>query len=241
NEFDYYKGIDYKIDVIYEDDDIIACNKPAGLLSQKSKDNDISINEYIVSYLIKEKGYSLEEYRTFHPSVSNRLDYNTTGVILAAKTLKGQQNLSHALKYHELEKYYICICVGEVKEEITLSAQLSKDTDNNKVTISDNRDGNIMTKIFPIRSNSDISLLKIQLLTGKTHQIRAHLAHIGHPIIGDMKYGYKEVNELYRQKYGIITQALHSYTTYYDNKNITAPLPDALQRLIEEEYGNVEL
>lgn len=241
DEYNNYKKIEYNIDVIYEDNDIIACNKPANLLSQKSKADDISINEYIISYLINEKGYSLDDYRLFHPSISNRLDYNTTGVILGAKTLKGQQELSQALKERNITKYYICIVKGCVEKDITLKGSLIKNSKTNKVSINNNdKDSNIETDIKVIANSDATSLLKIHLITGKTHQIRAHLASISHPIIGDIKYGDEEINNHYKSLYKLSTQALHSYITIYNNIEIKAPLPNVINRIIEEEYGNLE-
>ncbi len=238
--YNYLRSLDYNIDVIYEDDDIISVNKPAGILSQKSKSEDISINEYLISYLINEKGYSIHDYMTFHPSVSNRLDYNTTGVILAAKTLKGQQNLSFALKHRTIDKYYLCIVAGRVEAEMTLKGSLIKDEKTNKVYIRDDNSDDIITKIDPIRYNDNVSLLKIHLITGKTHQIRAHLASVGHPVIGDVKYGDNRQNNIYKKKYNIDSQALHSYITEYEGIKIVAPLPDKMYNLIKEEYGDVE-
>lgn len=238
-EYEYLKGINYSLDVLYEDDDIIACNKPAMMLSQKSNPDDISINEHILSYLINEKGYSLEEYRVFHPSVSNRLDYNTTGIILAAKTLQGQQKMSLALKNRTINKLYVALVEGKLDKEITLNGTFTKDEENNKVTIINNNSDNVITCISPIASNDNISLVKIHLITGKTHQIRAHLASISHPIIGDMKYA-GEAYKLHKDKYNITSQMLHSYITEYDGIEIKAPIPDNMNRIIEEEYGNLE-
>ena len=240
SEYEHLKDINYSLDVIYEDDDIIACNKPAMMLSQKSNPDDISINEYILSYLINEKGYSLEEYRVFHPSVSNRLDYNTTGIILAAKTLQGQQKLSLALKNRTIDKFYIALVEGKLDNEITLNGTFTKDEDNNKVTIINDNSNNVITCISPIASNDNISLIKIHLITGKTHQIRAHLASISHPIIGDMKYAGENAYKLHKDKYNITSQMLHSYITEYDGIEIKAPVPDNMNRIIEEEYGNLE-
>jgi len=241
DEYEYYKKLDYNIHVIYEDDDIIALNKPANLLSQKSKASDISINEYIISYLINEKGYSLDNYRLFHPSISNRLDYNTTGVILGAKTLKGQQELSLALKERTISKYYICIVKGYVEKDIKLKGNLTKDNKNNKVSINNSENEyNIETHIEVIANSKKTSLLKIHLITGKTHQIRAHLASINHPIIGDIKYGDEKINNYYKDLYKLSSQALHSYITIYNNIEIKAPLPKIMRRIIEEEYGNLE-
>lgn len=240
-EYDYYKSIDYNLDVIYEDDNIICCNKPCNMLSQKSEADDISINEHILSYLINEKSYSLEEYRVFHPSISNRLDYNTTGVILAAKTLKGQQELSKALKDRTINKYYIALVKGNVSKNLHLKGYLEKNSKTNTVTVNNNdKDTNIETDIKVIARSERISLLKIHLITGKTHQIRAHLSSVNHPIIGDIKYGDDKINSFYKKNYNLKSQALHSYITEYNDIKIKAPLPEVINKIIEDEYGNLE-
>ncbi len=241
DEYNYLKRLNYNLDVIYEDDNIIACNKPADMLSQKSKASDISINEYILSYLINERNYSIEDYRLFHPSISNRLDYNTTGVILGAKTLQGQQELSLALKERTIDKYYICIVKGKVAKDILLKGSLTKNKRTNMVKIiADGNEPQIETDIKVISSNNDISLLRIHLITGKTHQIRAHLSSINHPIIGDIKYGDNKINNYYKDKYNLNSQALHSYITIYKEIEIKAPLPEVMKQIIEDKYGNME-
>ena len=241
DEYNYLKRLNYNLDVIYEDDNIIACNKPAYMLSQKSKASDISINEYIISYLINERNYSIEDYRLFHPSISNRLDYNTTGVILGAKTLQGQQELSLALKERTIDKYYICIVKGKVAKDILLKGSLTKNKRTNMVKIiADENEPQIETDIKVISSNNDISLLRIHLITGKTHQIRAHLSSINHPIIGDIKYGDNKINNYYKDKYNLNSQALHSYITIYKEIEIKAPLPEVMKQIIEDKYGNME-
>lgn len=241
DEYNYLKRLNYNLDVIYEDDNIIACNKPADMLSQKSKASDISINEYIISYLINERNYSIEDYRLFHPSISNRLDYNTTGVILGAKTLQGQQELSLALKERTIDKYYICIVKGKVAKDILLKGSLTKNKRTNMVKIiADENEPQIETDIKVISSNNDISLLRIHLITGKTHQIRAHLSSINHPIIGDIKYGDNKINNYYKDKYNLNSQALHSYITIYKEIEIKAPLPEVMKQIIEDKYGNME-
>ena len=241
DEYNYLKRLNYNLDVIYEDDNIIACNKPADMLSQKSKASDVSINEYIISYLINERNYSIDDYRLFHPSISNRLDYNTTGVILGAKTLQGQQELSLALKERTIDKYYICIVKGKVAKDILLKGSLTKNKRTNMVKIiADENEPKIETDIKVISSNNDISLLRIHLITGKTHQIRAHLSSINHPIIGDIKYGDNKINNYYKDKYNLNSQALHSYITIYKEIEIKAPLPEVMKQIIEDKYGNME-
>lgn len=191
--------------IIYEDEDIIIADKPAGMLTQKSSANDISLNEILNAYI----GYDKDE-ASFTPSVCNRLDRNTSGLVTFAKTLKGAKYLSDAFKRRTVGKYYTCIVSGVIEDDITLSGKLVKDRNSNTVTITDKGgDGaDITTVIHPVCTKGGISRLEIKLITGKTHQIRAHLASIGHPIIGDPKYGDPKINDKYRKNFGITCQML---------------------------------
>ena len=215
-----------KNNIVYEDDNIILVNKPAGVLSQKSKPDDYSLNEMIINYLIVEGKLTTEELETFKPSVCNRLDRNTSGLISFGKSLKGIQELSLGFKERFFDKYYIAVVWGNIKASQAIEGYLVKNEKTNKVKISDRYDSNsnekssyIKTyyeplkhaKIFIDGKPSDISLLKIKLITGKTHQIRAHLASIGHSILGDDKYGNKTKNQYLKKHYKINWQLLHSY------------------------------
>ena len=191
--------------IIYEDNDIIIADKPAGMLTQKSSANDISLNEILNAYIGSDSTEA-----SFTPSVCNRLDRNTSGLVTFAKTLKGAKYLSDAFKKRTVGKYYTCMVSGKITEDITLSGKLLKDSKTNTVSINDKsgKGADITTVIHPVSTKGDISLLEIKLITGKTHQIRAHLASIGHPIIGDAKYGDTAVNDKYRKMYGITCQML---------------------------------
>ena len=204
--------------VIYEDDDVIIINKWANVLSQKAGDNDISVNEYMLSYLYKKGRINDESLKLFKPSVLNRLDRNTTGIIVGGCSLRGSQEISHALKHRTIDKYYLAIVKGRVKDNIKLKAYLYKDEVSNKVTLSDEPDIDRIKQFKPIeteyeviKADDDISLIKVHLITGKTHQIRAHLSYIGHPLIGDMKYGDIDTNRLYKDRYRVKRQMLHAY------------------------------
>lgn len=202
------------IEIIFEDDDILIANKPYNMLSQKASESDLSANERLLGYLIQTNQLSLETFQTFHPSVCNRLDRNTTGILLMGKTLKGTQMLSEQLKDRSAQKYYLAIVNGCVDKEADLEGYLYKDESNNIVKILKEEIPNsnyIHTSYRPIKTSSDLSLIEIHLHTGKTHQIRAHLSSIGHPIIGDYKYGIKEVNDKYYKEYHITHQLLHAY------------------------------
>ena len=160
------------LSIVYEDADMLAANKPANLLSQKASDNDVSANELILGYLIRKGELCLEDFRTFRPSVCNRLDRNTTGLLLAGKSLQGLQMLSEALKTRGIHKYYRAVVLGEVKQETHLKGWLVKNEHKNQVRISQEacEDGEyIETSFVPIHGTKEYTMLEILLITGKSH------------------------------------------------------------------------
>lgn len=219
--FDSHINIDkFKTWIIYEDKDIILINKPYNILSQKAKNNDVSINEYVLEYLYSKNEMSDEMLSSYRPSCVNRLDRNTTGIIIAAKNLKAAQALSKCLKDRTIEKYYKCYVYGDFNKEGLYKAYLSKNEKENIVKITDNKmnidDEYIETEYTLANSgiNEDsISEVMVHLITGKSHQIRAHISYLGFPIIGDTKYGNKEINKKYKAKH----QLLHAYKIVFPN------------------------
>ena len=205
-----------EIPVLFENRHILAAAKPAGVLTQKAKDTDVSLNEWLIGYLLATKVVNEDSLHTFKPSVCNRLDRNTSGLVICAKTLAGAQEMARLLKSRELHKYYRLLVKGQITESARLEGCLVKDRTNNKVKIhrpepAENITGDrIITYYQPIKSRPDRTLLEVELITGKTHQIRAHLASIGHPLIGDYKYGDRAVNEKYHKKYQVNAQLLHA-------------------------------
>lgn len=202
------------LSVIYENSHVIILNKPAGLLSQKAEINDISLNELLLAYLADNGKITEEELKTFRPAVCNRLDRNTSGLVIAGKTLYGLQTMSKLLHDRELHKYYRCVVKGRISEKQNIKAYLKKDEKTNTVTVYKNKTEDadyIETEYTPVIGNKEITLLEVKLVTGRTHQIRAHLAHIGHPIIGDSKYGDKKCNLEWKKKCKVNSQLLHSY------------------------------
>lgn len=215
------------ISVLYEDKDRVILNKPAGVLSQKARDTDLSLNEWLIGYLLDTGQITAQELRTFKPSVCNRLDRNTSGLVLCGKTLPGTQTLSEAIRKRSISKFYRTICVGKLREEVRLDGYLQKDVCTNKVEILTTDSANrskqnsvqesmketaaISTVCHPLASTDQYTLLEVELITGKTHQIRAHLASIGHPLIGDYKYGNRKVNDALKAQYDLEHQLLHAY------------------------------
>ena len=224
---------DFKKMIVYEDEDVIILNKPKGVLSQKAVESDISLNEMLISYMLEKGEIDEEQLRTFRPSMCNRLDRNTSGLICGGKSLKGLRGLSDMFKSRELGKYYLCIVKGIVEKEEKIEGYLIKDEKTNKVYLAkENRtmstlDRNvdkaslksggvgggvyIATQYKPLKAGEGCTLLEVKLLTGKSHQIRAHLASIGHPIAGDMKYGDEKFNRKVQDLYKVRSQMLFAY------------------------------
>ena len=206
---------DYDLDIIYEDKNIIIINKPAGELSQKAKDSDSSMVEYVISYMLSSKQITQEELQSFKPAICNRLDRNTSGLLIAGKTLTGLQEMARILRERKLDKYYLCIVKGRLSERKEITGYLVKDHINNRVTVSPKKHNDasdyIATEYEPLAYTNEFTLLQVKLITGKSHQIRAHLSSIGHPIIGDFKYGDKAINNQFDRKYSLKAQLLHSY------------------------------
>ena len=244
--YDRLKNLKWEYDepqVIYEDRDIIILNKPVNVLSQIAKLGDVSMNEWLISYLIRSASLSANDLLTVKPAVANRLDRNTSGIILAGKTLTGLRFLSDIIKTRKIEKYYLTIVKGEMKENITAEAYLLKNDSHNTVKIYKEKVQGadyIKTAYEVLKVSVGHSLLRVKLITGKSHQIRAHLSFLGYPVIGDGKYGLKSENTTYRRM-GLNSQFLHSYEikfpevegdfSYLSSKSFKADLPERLKRV----------
>ena len=227
------------LDVIYEDENILLINKPCGMLSQKAAESDVSLVEYITAYLLETGAMTEEDLKTFRPSVCNRLDRNTSGIVIAGKTLGGLQAMGAVLKDRSLHKYYQCIVKGRVETPCRIRGYLRKNPAANQVSVFKDPVPDsqaIETEYIPLSVGSAYTRLQVTLITGRSHQIRAHLASIGRPILGDPKYGDPVLNREIRQKYGVSTQLLHSWKLVMPDavpepcaglagRSFTAPLP----------------
>lgn len=249
------------LEIIYEDDDILVVNKPAGVLSQKAAPEDVSINEEIISHMLRTGQMTRESLRSFHPSVCHRLDRNTSGLLIAGKSLAGLQDMAELIRSRDLGKYYCCLVSGRVEGAETIRGYLTKDEEKNQVYISaekTNGSDYIETRYEPLATNGELTLLWVHLITGRSHQIRAHLASIGHAIAGDGKYGNRTVNTRLYDKYHLKHQLLHCIQltmpkdtlrlAAISGKSFRAPLPPVFAWILREEkitdkvdaHGNLE-
>lgn len=226
------------IPILYEDAHVLLVSKPAGILSQKAKACDLSLNEWFVGYLLERGEATAQSLRMFRPSVCNRLDRNTSGIVVCGKTLRGSQEMSRLLRDRSLHKYYLLCVEGRMKEGKTIEGYMWRDEKANKTRILNSPcpGSSKMTTVYrPIATGGGGTLVEVLLITGRTHQIRAHLASEGFPVMGDYKYGERKLNDR-RKEQGITRQLLHAHRLVFpvltgelkalSGMEITAPVPD---------------
>ena len=200
-------------------------DKKAGVIVHEdaSEKRDTLINQVLL-YLFKKGEYDPEKENSFTPSLCNRLDKNTGGIVIVAKNSASQKLLYDIVKYRKIKKLYLALTIGIFdKKKDVLKAYLRKDENNNMVTVRDKPfEGSkeIVTKYRVVKEKGNLSLVEVDLITGRTHQIRAHLAHIGHPVVGDGKYGLARLNKSLPFKH----QALYAYSLEFKINDKDNPL-----------------
>lgn len=239
---------DKPIRVVYEDDHILIVNKAAGVLSHpESKDDTDTMIDRVLYHLKDEINWTKTD--VFTPAFCNRLDRNTGGIMVCGKDLPSLQSLNKAWHDREVEKYYIALVSGSISEDGVLRGFHKKDYKTNEVRVSNSEGKEMITEYKILQNFKDYTLLEIKLITGKTHQIRAHFKSIGHPIVGDRKYGNNDLN-LRVKRHGIANQLLHSHRLIFSHKmkgleylhreEFVAQLPDNFDRFIKYlEKGDV--
>jgi len=237
---------DLDLDIVYEDKNIILINKDIGVLSHgDGRSSGSSIVDGMVNYLIEKKDYKPEVERTFTPSICNRLDRNTCGIIIGAKNYQSLKIVNEALRQSHIHRFYKTIVYGIVDEDFQDKAYISRDKNKNITKVSKESKGNrqeIQTKIKVLKTMDKFSLLEIQLLTGRTHQIRSHLSYLGYPIIGDRKYGNKSINDTLDKKYRLKYQYLHGYKVKFQKLEGSLKYlnGESFESKANEKYLNIE-
>ena len=216
---DIFYTLEPNINIVYEDENIMLVNKKAGMVVHADEDNQsVSLIDHIKAYLYKRKEYCPEQENTFVPALCNRLDRNTEGIVIAAKNAEALRIMNQKVKDRELKKLYLCMVSGKLpKKSDELKGFLFKDEKEKRVYVyNESKKGTktIITRYKVLKEENDKSLVEVELVTGRTHQIRAHFASIGHPLLGDGKYGSNKVNKDNNMQH----QALCAYKLIFDFK-----------------------
>ena len=215
-----FENIKPKLDIVYEDENIMLLNKRPGVSVHEDEDSKVNtLIAHIQAYLYQKGEYNPKDEQSFAPALCNRIDRNTGGIVIAAKNAEALRVMNEKIREREIDKLYLAAVHGiPVKKEATLTGYLIKDEKLNKVRVFDKNAPrgakNIITKYKVIATKGSDALIEVELLTGRTHQIRAHMAHIGHPLIGDGKYGVNRTDKAEGYKY----QALYSYKLRFSFK-----------------------
>ncbi|MBV7274312.1 RluA family pseudouridine synthase [Clostridiaceae bacterium UIB06] len=230
--------------VTYEDENMLIVEKwPGVLVHSDSKKGEPTLTDYVLSYLYDKGDYNPEKEVTFTPASCNRLDRNTSGIVIYGKNYESLKALNEMIRERKIEKYYMAVVKGKPKEGLH-KAYIAKNEDENisKIFDSPRKDTKeIATQVKILKSCGTYSLVELELLTGRSHQLRAHLSYLGNPIIGDAKYGISQINSFFINKYALNYQFLYAYKlifrncveklSYLENKTIAESLPPVFKKI----------
>lgn len=240
--------------IAYEDENLLVVEKPKGLLVHGTADEkkNTLVNQ-VCTYLMQKDVYTPNKEKTFTPAAVNRLDRNTSGLVIFGKNNKTIQLLNQMMREKNIiKKYYLTMVYGQMKKPLHIKKKLIKDSCTNQVKVSKDKraDAKDSETIFkPLLSNGKYTLVEAELITGRTHQIRAHLKEAGFPLLGDDKYGNMKINETIKKEYGLSTQFLHAYKlqfldgkedlSYLQGKEIYSELPSQLETMKEKIFNEI--
>ena len=230
--------------ITYEDKNILIVEKwPGVLVHSDSKREENTLTDYVLSYLYDKGDYKPEQELTFTPSPCNRLDRNTSGVVIYGKNFESLKLLNEMIRERRIKKYYQALVRGKINDGI-YRAYIMKNEDENISKVFDTpRKGakEIAMEVKTLKTCGIYSLLELELITGRSHQLRAHLSYLKNPIVGDSKYGINKLNSFFYNKYGLDYQFLYAYKlifgncldklSYLENKTIAESLPPVLKKI----------
>lgn len=244
-----FQRIDNNFKVVYEDENMLLVEKWPGVLVHSNKPNGApTLTDYVLSYLYDKGDYRPEEEVTFIPAPCNRLDMNTSGIVVYGKNFEALKILNEMIRDKKIEKYYLSIVNGRIKDGV-YEGYIHKNEDSNISVVFDEERENtkkVSMKVKNIESCGSFSFIEIQLLTGRSHQLRAHLKHLGNPMVGDAKYGEKQINAYFNNKFGFNFQFLYAYKlvfkdcpeklSYMENKTIAEALPPIFKKVKKDVF-----
>jgi 23S rRNA pseudouridine955/2504/2580 synthase len=234
-EKDYIKS-DNKLNLVYEDENLLIINKPAGITMQPDSSNNVSLLDMMLTYLEFDNNY---KSKTFRPAFINRLDKNTSGIVVGAKNYQSLKKLNKIMRNKNIKKYYKGIVEGHIEDKKFLEDYITRE---NKVSqVNSTKGKKIITKLKPLKFNDGYTLVEFELVTGRTHQIRAHMDSIGHPLLGDKKYSGKSMGDdkyYYLHAYKIEFKEIKGDLDYLNDKSFVASTPERFKDKTRDIFGD---
>lgn len=234
--------------IAYEDDDLLIVEKPFGLLThgdRTEKKNHLA--NQVIDYLIEKGDYNPRTETTFVPAPANRLDRNTTGLVIFGKNAAALQKLNRIIREKDqIHKLYLTIVAGDLERPVRLRAKMTKDETKNVVSVlSEEGEGKFMETVarplmYANWKGREYTLTEVEILTGRTHQIRAHLAKAGYPVIGDVKYGDRKVNAVMEKEFGLTTQLLHAYKLIFEPESAGGGFPETVESTLPPDFERIK-